>query len=101
MSELFVATGDGVARVVPNGDGWAVTMTLSGTGAQCLALDPHAPDTLYAGSRGGGVRKSRDRGAHWEGLPLPARDVFSLAVGPADGAVFAGTEPSRLFVSRD
>jgi photosystem II stability/assembly factor-like uncharacterized protein len=33
------------------------------------------------------------------GLPEPA--VFSLAVSAADGAVYAGTEPSRLFRSDD
>jgi hypothetical protein len=27
--------------------------------------------------------------------------VFSVAIGAADGALYAGTEPSRLFVSRD
>jgi photosystem II stability/assembly factor-like uncharacterized protein len=28
-------------------------------------------------------------------------NVFSLAVSPADGGIYAGTEPSKLFVSRD
>ena len=101
MPELFTATGDGIAHLVPKGEGCAVTRVLSGTGVQCLALDPRDPDTLYAGARGSGVWKSRDGGAHWEGLPLPERDVFSLAISPADGTVYAGTEPSRLFVSRD
>ena len=33
------------------------------------------------------------------GFPQP--DVFSVAVGPVDGALYAGCEPSMLFVSRD
>src|SRR4029453_17872666 len=32
---------------------------------------------------------------------LPAPGVFSLAVSPADGAVYAGTEPSALYRSDD
>lgn len=35
-----------------------------------------------------------------DGLGSLAADVFSVAVGP-DGTVYAGTEPSALFVSRD
>jgi photosystem II stability/assembly factor-like uncharacterized protein len=33
-------------------------------------------------------------------VELPEPDVFSVAISPADGALYAGTEPSRLFVSR-
>jgi hypothetical protein len=32
---------------------------------------------------------------------LPEADVFSVAIGAADGALYVGTEPSRLFVARD
>jgi photosystem II stability/assembly factor-like uncharacterized protein len=34
-------------------------------------------------------------------LDLPRRDVFSVAVSPADEAVYAGCEPSTLFKSED
>ena len=40
-------------------------------------------------------------GDTFEDVPLPEPDVFSVAVSAADGAVYAGTEPSRLFRSRD
>lgn len=101
MTELFVATGDGLARLVPQGNDWTVTMMLEGSGMRCLTLDPHNSDAIYAGSRGKGVWKSRDRGVHWENMQFPESDVFSLAISPVDGAVYAGTEPSHLFVSRD
>lgn len=101
MTELFVATSDSLARIVPQGNDWTVKTMLEGSGMRCLALDPHNSATIYAGSRGKGVWKSLDRGVHWENLQLPESDVFSLAVSAADGAVFAGTEPSHLFVSRD
>ena len=37
----------------------------------------------------------------WVDCALPEPGVFSLAVSAADGAVYAGTEPSRLFRSDD
>src|SRR2546425_11202515 len=89
--DLLVTTGDGFVRV--GGE-----TRLDGTGAQCLAVDG---DAVYVGCRGGGLKRSADRGDSFEDLPLPERDVFSVAVSSADGAVYAGTEPSRLFRSRD
>jgi hypothetical protein len=47
------------------------------------------------------VRRTRDGGRSWVDCALPEPGVFSLAVSAADGAVYAGTEPSRLFRSDD
>jgi photosystem II stability/assembly factor-like uncharacterized protein len=47
------------------------------------------------------VRRSVDGGRSWIDCELPEPAVFSLAVSAADGAVYAGTEPSRLFRSDD
>jgi hypothetical protein len=47
------------------------------------------------------VWRTRDAGESWHDCALPDADVFSLAVSAADGAVYAGTEPSRLFRSDD
>ena len=101
MARLYAATGDGIARLDETDGGWTVELYLVGTGAQCLAVDPHDRDVVYAGLRDGGVRRSRDGGRTWDDLALPEPGVFSLAVGAADSAVFAGTEPSRLFRSDD
>jgi photosystem II stability/assembly factor-like uncharacterized protein len=49
----------------------------------------------------GGVRRSDDGGRTWVDCALPAPQVFSVAVGRADGAVYAGTEPSALYRSDD
>ena len=89
--ELLATTGDAFVRV-------GVRTRLQGSGAQCLALDG---DTVYVGCRGGGLKRSADGGDTFEDLSLPEADVFSVAVSAADGAVYAGTEPSRLFCSRD
>src|SRR5919197_1102637 len=101
MARLYAATGDGVARLDEANGAWRVELFLPGSGAQCLALDPHDPDRLYAGLRAGGVRRSVDGGGSWVDCSPPEPGVFSLAVGAADGAVYAGTETSHLFRSDD
>jgi photosystem II stability/assembly factor-like uncharacterized protein len=98
---LYAATGDGIARLEEAGEGWTVEVSLPGSGAQCLAADPDDPGTVYAGLREGGVRRTADGGRSWVDCSLPEPGVFSLAVSRADGAVYAGTEPSRLFRSDD
>src|SRR6266508_2866216 len=101
MARLYAATGDGIARLEPSADGCTVELSLPGSGAQCLAVDPDDPHTVCAGLREGGVRRTRDAGRSWVDCALPEAGVLSLAVSRADGAVYAGTEPSRLFRSDD
>ena len=98
---LFAATGDGIARFDETGEAWTVELSLSRSGVQCLAVDPADSDVVYAGLGEGGVRRSVDGGGSWQDCGLPEPGVFSLAVSAADGAVYAGTEPSRLFRSDD
>jgi photosystem II stability/assembly factor-like uncharacterized protein len=96
---IFVCTReDRLLRVRPEGGEGAVETLLEGAGAQCVAA---AGPRLLVGTRGGGVMTSDDAGEHWERVELPEPDVFSVAIGGADGASYAGTEPSRLFVARD
>ena len=101
MSRLYAATGDAVARLDQAGAGWKVELSLTGSGAQCIALDPADSDTVYAGLGDGGVRRTRDGGRTWIDCGFPAQQVFSVAVSAADGAVYAGTEPSALYRSDD
>jgi GrpB-like predicted nucleotidyltransferase (UPF0157 family)/photosystem II stability/assembly factor-like uncharacterized protein len=101
MARLYATTGDGLARLDESGGEWTVELFLEGTRAQCLAVDPADRDTAYAGLREGGVRRTSDAGRSWDDCSPPDRGVFSLAVSAADGAVYAGTEPSRLFRSDD
>lgn len=101
MARLYAATGDAIARLEEAGNAWKVELSLQGTEAQCLAVDPADPDIVYAGLRHGGVRRTADGGRSWADCPLPEAGVFSLAVSAASRAVYAGTEPSRLFQSDD
>jgi len=98
---LYAATGDGIARLDETGGEWNAELSLPGSGSQCLAVDPSDPETVYAGLREGGVRRTEDGGGTWADCALPQPGVFSLAVSAADGAVYAGTEPSALYRSDD
>jgi photosystem II stability/assembly factor-like uncharacterized protein len=98
MARLYAAGKSGVA-VVENG---SVELVLEGSGVLCLAVDPRAPETIYAGTSDEGLLRSIDGGNGWEGLSgIEHPRVTAVAVSPADGALYAGTEPSSLFVSRD
>jgi photosystem II stability/assembly factor-like uncharacterized protein len=101
MPRLYSATGDGIARMDEADGGWTAELFLGGSGAQCLAVDPRDPDTVYVGLRERGLQRTQDAGRSWIDCGLPEPGVFSVAVSAADGAVYAGTEPSRLFRSND
>lgn len=106
---LFAATGDAVARV-DSADGASLTcaVSLGGSGAQCVAVDPRDPRRAFVGTFDNGVYRTRDGGATWApvGADLPYRRVLSVAVSPSDRArgqsvVYIGTEPSNLYRSED
>lgn len=101
MSELMVATGEDLIYLRQQGDRWHASKLPSGRRMQCLTADPGDANVLYAGSHGDGIWKTTNRGRDWARLEFSEADVFALAVSPADGAVYAGTEPSKLFVSHD
>src|SRR5919204_6453118 len=101
MARLYAATGDGIARLDETDGAWTVTSSVAESGAYCLAVDPTDPDTVYAGLRDGGVRRTIDGGGSWDDCGVPEPHVFSVAVSAVDGAVYAGTEPSRVFRSDD
>jgi photosystem II stability/assembly factor-like uncharacterized protein len=98
---LYATTGESVARLEEADGSWTVELSLAGSGAVCLALDPSDPDTVYVGLGDDGVRRTEDGGRTWVESGLPGEHVFSIAVSPADGAVYAGTEPSALYRSDD
>jgi hypothetical protein len=99
---LYAATGHGIARLDETAGGeWTVNLSLTGSPVYCLAVDPADPSRVYAGLTDGGVRRTDDDGAGWVDCSPPQTAVFSLAVSPADGTLYAGTEPSALYRSDD
>lgn len=98
---MLILTDTGLTQLQRTGDRWRAVRLRDVANARALAVDPRDPATLYLGSRGGGALRSSDGGGSWAKLDLPCDDVFSLAVSAADGRVYAGCEPSRLYVSDD
>jgi photosystem II stability/assembly factor-like uncharacterized protein len=94
---VYAGTRDGeLLRLGPDGEGPATV--LEDIPLQCVAA---AGARVLVGTRGRGALLSDDAGGSWRAVELPEADVFSVAISPADGALYAGTEPSRLFTSPD
>ena len=100
-ARLFATTGSSFVRLDEADGGWEVAHALEESTAQCLAVDPADPETVYVGLGSGGVRKTTDGGRTWSAAGLDGEQVFSVAVSAADRAVYAGTEPSALYRSDD
>jgi len=95
---VFVSTRDRLVRLRRDGRSWAAQAALEGVGAECVAADG---SRVLVGTRGRGAFLSVDAGESWEEVELPESDIYSVAISAADGALYAGSEPSRLFVARD
>jgi hypothetical protein len=95
---VFVCTRERLLRLRRDGRSWTTEPVLEDVGPQCVAADRAC---VLVGTRGRGAFLSVDAGATWEQVELPEPEVFSVAISAADGALYAGAEPSRLFVARD
>jgi len=71
--------------------GWAQQVS-AGEPVLSLAIDPHTPTTLYAGTMCSGVLKSLDGGDHCSNTGLTNGYVRTLAINPtAPATLYAGT----------
>ncbi|SEW13225.1 beta propeller repeat protein [Natrinema salifodinae] len=123
---LLVCRGDAAAP-----DDWTTETRLQGDDLECVATHPDAAERLFVGTFESGLFRSTDGGetfdrldtafvvddsasarsdrgganANGDGAADPDREsdaVMSLTVSPHDPqVVYAGTEPSRIYRSRD
>lgn len=102
-NKTFISTTPrGVARAVPNGDGWAVEHLLDEYDVRRLAADLHNRDTVYAGTQGDGLLRSDDRGKTWQPAGMAGQVVKSIAFSRAEpGVIYVGAKPPAIYVSRD
>ena len=121
MARIYIGTTGGLL-MLNEGDPHAPTAHFEGSTIESIALDPGTPGRVYVGLYSGqemrgqhdrvtanglrGLWRSDDEGETWHectaGLPHAA--ITSLAVRSElgrFGAVYAGSEPSTLFVSHD
>jgi photosystem II stability/assembly factor-like uncharacterized protein len=108
VRKLFVGTVDGVCILEPaSGDEWRLTgRGLQGTHLSSLLYEPKK-HVLFAGGHytSKGLYVSTDDGQTWaeKTIGITADQVYTLMPVEADGQVivYAGTEPPRLFRTRD
>jgi photosystem II stability/assembly factor-like uncharacterized protein len=103
---IFALTGDAVARF--RLDGSEPELTLEGSQARCIAVDPRDPRRVYVGTMDNGLWFSVDGGASWReaGPSIEEPRVLSVSVSRSHehsgvSVVYAGTEPSNLYRSED
>jgi photosystem II stability/assembly factor-like uncharacterized protein len=79
-----------VFKSADGGASWSATGA-GPTNVYAMAMDPTNPNTLYAGTSGGGVFKSTDGGANWSAANsgLTNLSIYSLAINPT--MLYAGT----------
>lgn len=100
-ARVYAVTGDAFAAIPLQAPG-ETRMSLDGSGACCLAVDPRDADRVYVGTFDDGVRVTEDGGETWRKSALDDPRVLSLAVSRAHevhgrSVVYAGTEPSNLY----
>jgi hypothetical protein len=98
-TSVFVCTRDDrLVRLRRDRGFWVADPVLEGVTARCVAADGAH---VLVGTTGRGAFLSVDSGATWWELELPETEIYSVAISAADGTLYAGTEPSRLFACRD
>ncbi len=98
---LFACTKDPVA---PESTIWSPrNLGLSSLYVQCLAVDPHDENVLYAGTFGG-LFRSVDAGRRWQACDqgITSSDISAIAVSPhRSDVLLCGTRGKGVFLSED
>lgn len=84
-----------------NGQEWrSVTVGLPSLDVRCLAIK--SPQLLFAGTLGGGIFRSFDRGESWQAMTIGLSNLaIETLYCSEQGQVFAGTPGGGVFRSRD
>uniref|UniRef100_Q02D71 Glycosyl hydrolase, BNR repeat-containing protein n=1 Tax=Solibacter usitatus (strain Ellin6076) TaxID=234267 RepID=Q02D71_SOLUE len=93
--------GSGIFRVDGPGAAWKNLYQAGATAAYALAVDPRAPNKIYAGTATGLLR-SRDSGESWTPAISFGVRVNALTVDPANsGVVYAASQGQGFYKSLD
>src|SRR6266542_2290701 len=105
-SIFYVGSEDGISTIrTRDGRNWErENHGLEGWAVPKLAVDPTAPNRVFAGTRGDGVWVSEDFGAKWKkpsyGKRGPGK-VRAVTFDARTNRLYAGCEPIDIFVSED
>ena len=109
---MYAGVDSGIYRSEDRGENWQrLDSPMNEVPIWALAIDPVAPDIIFAGTRPSALFRSKDAGKRWEKLPVELADecpnviiprVTVLAVDPLDhNSVWAGIEVDGVRRSRD
>lgn len=95
--------------VVNSSNEYKIQESLKGTKPQSIAFDPLNSGRAYCATFGNGLWKTDDGGLNWSNIGkdiISSSCVTSVAVSSLNGKnklskVYAGTEPSALYISND
>lgn len=99
---LFVAAGNGLIRVRERGEQWKILTGSDVTELQDVAVDRHAPGTIYF-SHTAGIRVSHDGGTTWQDASAGLQRKYTSAIrvdSRKSGFLVAGNEEG-IFRSED
>ena len=99
---VYAATAmDGIYKTTDSGKSWIKLITLRFKDIRCVALDPHSPDTVYAGIQRGIVFVSHNGGSTWDPMPNgmePMASIWSIVIDPSDSRiVWAGSRHHGVY----
>ena len=102
--QIYVGTEKGLFRLKREGGDWA--LQASGLGDQEIEAIAAHPDGLHAiaGTHGAGLFATANAGASWEAIPgwEGSPYIRSVSYHPHDPQIVrVGTEPARVWLSRD
>ena len=63
---IYLTTGDGLAVIRREGEGWRAELRMEGLPTYCVEADPLRPERVYCGTFGGGLWRSDDAGDTWK-----------------------------------
>ena len=105
MPTIFAPFEDRLLAVDLAGGGWRAEPILEWYDFEAVAVDPNAPETVFAGTFDDGLLRSTDGGDSWEQVDdenLARASVTAVASDPSNpDRFYVGTEPSRVYRTTD
>lgn len=110
MRTFFVGLADKLVIIKEETERYSAKAHLTGKKINQLAVDPQNEKQIYAATGDHGLWRTQNGGEHWkrvgENSVLASENITAVVVSPirrvdGESVVYVGTEPSRLFYSKD